>query len=240
MIKFNLEKSLLRQNKRLATPEELLLIKEYDTHTELLENDALSRLGFNNTLKQGGRLKKNITESKSQTNNFSQDRVFHISQIEAICNKYYLRFLSAEYYKGIIDKDLPTKVTNFEAAYNVKCNSRNTKIVAPIESFRLQEKPKDPLLFYQINDEYYYLIHKWGNDLSVLRNLYNLLSNGLFCWLAIPVALCPLMLLNLEVAARITIGLSGIWSIVCGVALLVEGKPITFLKENDWDSHYRN
>jgi hypothetical protein len=47
----------------------------------------------------------------------------------------------------------------------------STYIAAPASSFQLEERPKDPLLFYKINEEYYALIHKWGNDLSIFRRL---------------------------------------------------------------------
>ena len=42
------------------------------------------------------------------------------------------------------------------------------KIMAPSKSFRLKNYD-DPLLFAPIGNGYYYLIHKWGNDLNKLR-----------------------------------------------------------------------
>jgi hypothetical protein len=44
------------------------------------------------------------------------------------------------------------------------------KIVAPSKLFKLKNAD-DPLLFVPIGNEYYYLIHKWGNDLHPLRQL---------------------------------------------------------------------
>lgn len=236
----NLEKSLIRENRKLATPKELLLVKEYETNTEFLENDALSRVGFNETIKTGKRIKEAINNRKEQTKNFKQERVFHISQIKAICEKYYLRFLDARYYKGVIDKELPTKITNFEAAYGVKCTSSNTKICAPLESFELQEQPKDPLMFYQINDEYYYLIHKWGNDLSVTRMFYNLLTNGWFCWLLVPFVFTPLFLINFKVAIFVCSIAFIVSTIIQGVFQMTEDRPMRFIRPNNWDSHYRS
>lgn len=48
-------------------------------------------------------------------------------------------------------------------------------IAAPASSFELQQKPKDPLCFAPIGvDGYYYLVHQWGNDLSIFRRLRGL------------------------------------------------------------------
>jgi hypothetical protein len=237
-MKINLEKSLIRENRKLATPKELLLVKEYETNTDLVDNDALSRVGFNEAIKTGKRIKEAINDKKSQTENFKQERVFHISQIKAICEKYYLKFLSAEYYKGIIDKELPTKITNFEAAYGVKCSSTNTKICAPLESFQLQDQPKDPLMFYQINDEYYYLIHKWGNDLSIVRMLYALFTNGWFCWLFPPVILTPIMLFHFEAGITIASAVFVLLSIFQFAWFLTDGTSLKFLSRVEFDSPY--
>ena len=44
------------------------------------------------------------------------------------------------------------------------------KIIAPSKAFNLNSYD-DPLLFVPIGNEYYYLIHKWGNDLSTFRKV---------------------------------------------------------------------
>lgn len=222
----NLEKELIRQNRRVVVPSELLEILEYERNAGMLENDALQRVGMTATLEKGRNVKARIDKFKSETERFKQERVFHISQIESICKKYHLRFLPSYSYKGTIDPNLATKIVNFEAAYGVECVGKqperpesvftlrmpwftvgdleatitsssttpeveepqaqpkaesrkpNCLIVAPKESFRLQERPKDPLFFYQINDEYFYLIHKWGNDLSVFRRIIGLFKKN--------------------------------------------------------------
>lgn len=172
----NLEKELIRQNRKLATPEELLQVREYEQKSEFVSNDALSRVGLNGVIKNGMSIKNRIDGMRGQTSAFKQERVFHISQIEAVCKKYYLRFLPSEMFHGSVDPNLATKIVNFEAAYLTKCHTGNTYIAAPAASFKLEERPKDPLFFYQINKEYFYLIHKWGNDLSVFRQVLTWLS----------------------------------------------------------------
>lgn len=42
-------------------------------------------------------------------------------------------------------------------------------IAAPAESFDLQPRPIDPLLFCNLGDDQYYLVHKWGSDISWSR-----------------------------------------------------------------------
>ena len=107
MTTINLEKSLIRENKKLAIPKELLLINEYDKFTALAENDVLERIGLNQTLKEGKNIRNRINRNLEQTKMFNQERVFHISQIASICKKYRLRFLSTGIYKGVIDSELP-------------------------------------------------------------------------------------------------------------------------------------
>lgn len=214
----NLEKALIKANKKLITPEHLLFVKEYEQHAGLVENDSLERVGMNAALKKGHAIKSLKDQLKQETLRFKQERVFHISQIEKTCKDYYLRFLPSVRYAGAIDTQLPYKINNFEAAYRVKCQcdemperrflafmpmikvnpdrtitwekqeterTQNTFIMAPASSFELQEEPKDPLFFYKINDEYYYLIHKWGNDLSISRRVLGFLSNSFNFWLTL-------------------------------------------------------
>lgn len=194
----NLEKALIKANKKILDPLELLLIKEYETNGAMINDDSLKRVGLIKQIKLGKDTIDWHQNHENETKRFKQERVFHISQIEETCNKYRLRFLPSVMYEGTIDKELPYKITNFEAAYGVKCEcvepknhrfltdeeTQNTFIMAPASSFKLQEKPKDPLFFYKINEEYYYLIHKWGNDLNVFRRIFPILSSPWFYYLS--------------------------------------------------------
>ncbi len=238
MTTINLEKSLIRENRKLAIPKELLLINEYDKFTSLVENDALSRVGLNRTLKEGKNIKNRINQKREQTEVFTQERVFHISQIKGICEKYRLRFLPTRKYRGIIDNDLPNRISTFEVAYNLKCTEYNTRIVAPMESFELEKRPKDPLMFYEINDEYFYLIHKWGNDLSLSRAILPLFESGLFCWLFIPLVFTALFLISFKVGVIATIIAFILSSIIQVATWITENEPMRFLKPNIWNSEY--
>lgn len=236
MITINLEKKLLKQNKKLVTPKELLLINEYEKMGDLTESDILSRVGLNSNLREGKLIKETIDEKLKQTKKFNKERVFHISQIESICKKYHLRFLQAGYFKGSIDKELPYKLTNFEITYHLKCDSLNTYIVAPKLSFKLQQVPKDPLMFYEINDEYFYLIHKWGNDLNIFRRLLRPLSNG---WLTFftDITIIPLPLLLYFDTDGYFAGMFAV-AVLYVVGCVIKDDAIRFAKKNEWDSKF--
>lgn len=271
----NLEKALIKANKKLLTPEELLIVKEYEQHAGLVDNDALLRVGLNLNLKGGQLLTQKQQKLKEETKRFKQERVFHISQIEKTCKDYYLRFLPSVLYSGTIDKELAFKIANFEAAYEVKCQCdyvnpsarfgvwipivvdekgnisypnagdskiQNTFIMAPASSFKLQERPKDPLFFYKINEEYYYLIHKWGNDLNIFRRLLGFWSNS-FNWFASLamwniIAIVVLLLGgDISVTGKVLIAINALFLITNIVTYFVLTDDYTPFK-NKWDSHY--
>lgn len=98
------------------------------------------------------------------------DRIFSLSEIKKIAINYDLRFLPTKYYKGDIPSDLSLKIS--EAKENLGDNCTGIyKILAPENSFELQAIPKDPLLFVSLKNGQFYLVHKWGNDLSAFRRM---------------------------------------------------------------------
>lgn len=108
-----------------------------------------------------------------QNNQFDFDRletnrIFHRDTIKKICIDYRLRFLDLAFFKG----DIPVEATEIVQALEQEHNTelRHLKIVAPSKLFKLKNSD-DPLLFVPMGNQYYYLIHKWGNDLHPLRRL---------------------------------------------------------------------
>ena len=106
-------------------------------------------------------------------NNFDPDlfecnRIFHLDQIYKICIDYRLRFLDSRYFKGEIPYEALIEIKDLEKKH--KTSLKGFKIVAPSSLFKL-ENADDPLLFAPIGNDYYYLIHKWGDDLHPLRKL---------------------------------------------------------------------
>lgn len=227
MIPINLEKVLVRQNKRLATPEVLLAIKEYDRLGDMDGGDVLDRVGLGRVLTSGKGAKTRIIRDQDGIKKYKQERVFHISQIREVCNKYYLRFLPTRYYNGVVDVNTPEKISTFEVAYGERCDMDNMYIMAPAKSFKLERRPKDPLLFYRINySDYYYLVHKWGNDLNLFRRFLPFLSTMVGTWF-IPLfafaAICTLIYLGCPPCAWTIFGVvGGVWTLLYWVVNLVD------------------
>ncbi|MBL7473594.1 hypothetical protein [Robertkochia sediminum] len=95
-------------------------------------------------------------------------RIYHLDEIKTICIDYRLRFLATRYFKGKIPPEALIEIKALEKEHHTAL--KGFKILAPSKLFKL-ENPDDPLLFAPIGNGYYYLIHKWGNDLHPLRRL---------------------------------------------------------------------
>ena len=110
----------------------------------------------------------------------SKNRIYHIDHIKKVSIDYRLRFLDIKYFKNKLPIEALKQIKKLEKVH--KTNLSEFKIMAPSVLFRL-EKKDDPLLFVPLGNEYYYLIHKWGNDLHPFRkalmwpfkNIWNLL-----------------------------------------------------------------
>jgi hypothetical protein len=92
------------------------------------------------------------------------EKIFSMRQIERICITYRLRFLDSKYFKQEFPYEAISRINEFEKKYNTKV--KRFKIIAPDKAFNLEDCNKDPLLFAQLDNDRFYLIHKWGNDLS--------------------------------------------------------------------------
>lgn len=256
MMTINLEKELIRQNSKILTNQQELALKEYDKFEKVQNMDVLKRVGLNSVYESAVQSKHILSDIEKTLSGKDKTRVFHISQIEAICNKYYLRFLPSHYFCGSVDPDLSTKITTFEIAHGIKCNQYNSFIMAPKESFKLERKPKDPLFFVSLGNGMYYLVHKWGNDLNIIQRL-----KAVFSTIQSAVVI-HLILLS---ASIYFIGLFGILFYVVGCSILAlfsmlivvissslndtnkwidmdDILPVMpgfkFLKSNDFDSSY--
>ncbi|MCC4213851.1 hypothetical protein [Leeuwenhoekiella parthenopeia] len=94
------------------------------------------------------------------------DRIFHEKSIKKICVDYRLRFLDSRYFKGTFPQEALSEISRLENEHEISL--KGFKIMAPSKMFVLS-KTDDPLLFAPMGNGYYYLIHKWGNDLHPLR-----------------------------------------------------------------------
>ena len=113
------------------------------------------------------------TPNKSYVNNLTFDaldfdKIFHIDSIKKLCINYRLRFLDTHLFKGEYPKELYSIIPNLENDHKIQL--KDFKIMAPSKLFRLKTK-EDPLLFVPIGNGYYYLVHKWGDDLKSYRKI---------------------------------------------------------------------
>tara|TARA_R110002051_G_scaffold315612_1_gene394131 strand:- start:1243 stop:1959 length:717 start_codon:yes stop_codon:yes gene_type:complete len=153
----NIEEKLKKEKSKNPISESVL--KEFYL---ILENNANNEVRVIQNIK-----KKGITH----VNQFNLDyletgSIFHITQIKEICINYRLRFLDSNYFKGEIPESAISKIKKLEQLHQIEI--KNFKIIAPSKLFKLKDKD-DPLLFAPIGNDYFYLIHKWGNDLHPLR-----------------------------------------------------------------------
>ncbi len=113
------------------------------------------------------------TDSKSKNNfNFDKlckDKIFHLDSIKKTCIDFRLRFLDHKYFKNSLPKEAFSEITKLESTHNTILS--DFKIMAPSKLFRLKNTD-DPLLFVPLGNNFFYLVHKWGNDLHPLRKLF--------------------------------------------------------------------
>lgn len=157
----NLLEKLRFEKEKLKKSEELILDEV---------RAILAKVDDNNS-----RIAKNLVNSHSgsSVNTFifdllDSDKIFHIDQIKNLCIDYRLRFLDTKYFKGKIPAEAYSKIRSLEKEHNTEL--KGFKIIAPSKLFKLEDKD-DPLLFAPMGNGYYYLIHKWGNDLNPFRKI---------------------------------------------------------------------
>ena len=142
-----------------------ITLPKTDLHFELIKSKRISKI----------KIDLDYNPDKTDSN-----RLFHVDQIRKICIDYRLRFLDFNFFKGGVPDEAYTKLKEFEL--NHPDLDLNIKMMAPTKLFQL-ENYDDPLMFVSLGNNYYYLIHKWGNDMSYFRkmfmwpfkNIYNIL-----------------------------------------------------------------
>ena len=155
--KTNLHEKLLRERRRSNKSVDILAQVQRILDAEQKKDD---RIAIN--LNAPG----NPGNNHFDFDQLDGDRIFHEDTIKNICINYRLRFLSTHYFKGSIPREAYSEIKDLEDNHNVEMTG--FKIVAPSKMFVLH-KTDDPLLFAPMGNDYYYLVHKWGNDLHPLR-----------------------------------------------------------------------
>lgn len=103
-----------------------------------------------------------------QLDKLKAENIFQLHQIKALCVSYRLRFLDAHRFKGAIPYEATRKVARLQGEHDTTL--QNFKILAAAKRFQLDDA-EDPMLFIPLGEGLYYLVHKWGKDLSRWRKL---------------------------------------------------------------------
>lgn len=155
----NIEKQLQKyRNKRLGKEtvmdEVLCIFSEND-----IQRDKISA-----TL-----TKKHKTVSNEFNFNYLKtENIYQLEDIKNICITYRLRFLDSHYFHGNFPEEAISKIRQLEKVH--KTTLQHFKIIAPAKRLKL-ENADDPMLFAPMGNDYFYFIHKWGNDLHPLRKI---------------------------------------------------------------------
>ena len=108
------------------------------------------------------------TQNSFDFDQLESHRIYHLDQIREVCIDYRLRFLDIKYFKNDLPESAYQAINKIETDHGTVL--ADFKVMAPSVLFRLERKD-DPLLFVPLGNNYYYLVHKWGNDLHPLRKL---------------------------------------------------------------------
>lgn len=146
-----LERILLGQEQLIA--EVGLILEEEQKHDDILRAMVLSSVGG----------------KENHIPRLDQDRIFLEDEIRSLCVKYRLRFLDGGRFKGELPVQAIYELRRLEARANGPV--RGFKIMAPAARFQLCDTDADPLLFVPVGPNHYYLVHRWGNDMSPLRSV---------------------------------------------------------------------
>lgn len=159
MKKVNLFEELLRErNKQISSIELKSLIKDIWEKEDLKKNRIANSLNDKNN--------KNFNKMKFE--NMETKNIFHKDTIKSICVQYRLRFLDSNLFKGDYPDNITKVISDIEKKHETTLN--NFMIMAPSKLFKIKS-PDDPILFVPIGNDYYYLIHKWGEEFNYLRKL---------------------------------------------------------------------
>lgn len=246
MLTINLEKELVKNKlAELNQQEELILAEANKILEKNTEDDikTLERLGLDKLIKDSKQITYKVNK---QYGELEKERIFSKDDIKQLCKTYCLKFLPVQYYKGRLDPYLPTKIKEAENKYRT-LSKYDLHIVAPSQSFTLTEKDRDPLLFAKVDDDRYYLIHKWGNDLSIFNMLKGFVFRNyytVFLTVLLSFSL-PIFIIAHNVCDAHTTFTNFMTLILCIIGivplvLLLTGDDIKFLEKrvhNNWNKN---
>ncbi|WP_394907074.1 hypothetical protein [uncultured Mesonia sp.] len=228
----------LRKNREKNPP--------FNQHLEAIKKHLELEISKDEQIRK--RLLTNHSQEKINRLNFDEldlDRIFHQEHIKSICTTYRLRFLPSFYFKKRLPQEVLIRIKALEQQHQIELNG--FKIMAPASWFKLRNAD-DPLLFVPLGNGYYYLVHKWGNDLNAFRKLlmWPLKSLENFLLLLAAVSLLMGNLISLVIFdTGIDFFKTGILSLfifkwIVGLALFYGFKMGKNFNTAVWDSTYFN
>lgn len=183
--KINIQEKLERAKQKNNDPDILL----HELYGFLREVDiAEERIADNMKLPTGN------VDNPFNFELLESSRIYHLSHIKQIAIDYRLRFLDVRYFKGKIPQETTFKIRKLEERHQIEI--QGFKILAPSKLFKLEDRD-DPILFAPIANDYFYLIHKWGNDLHPLRKILMWPFKGVINLFAVIVSLSYLITLSI-------------------------------------------
>lgn len=145
------------------------LIRHRSQETILKQVNELLSSEINKERDIINRLKRNNPDQNLTISVEDKENVFSLEDIKFICVRYRLRFLESSHFKAQYPHPALMQIKAFEKKYDATIES--FRIIAPAEAFELENINKDPLLFAQLNEHQYYLLHQWGHDLKWYRRI---------------------------------------------------------------------
>ena len=159
MKKVNLFEELLKERSKQISTNEL---------TSLLKNILIKEDSKKERITQSLKDVNNGSFNQLKFDEMETKNIFHKDTIKNICVRYRLRFLDSNLFKGDYPKNMTKIISDIEKKHDTKLI--NFMIMAPSKLFKIKS-PDDPILFVPIGNDYYYLIHKWGEEFNYLRKL---------------------------------------------------------------------
>lgn len=234
--KTNLENKL--SNLRLKRVDENVLMAQVQ---DILDQHSKART----------EIKQRLTEKNAPAKNefvfdrVTSEKIFHLEDIKRLCVTYRLRFLDARFFKGQYPEEAISEIRRLEKEHHTTLT--NFKIVAPAKRLKL-ENADDPLLFAPMGNDFYYLVHKWGNDLHPFRKLlmwpYKSFENLVFTIFVISLVLASMTPLHLfsktESTQEYVMLLLFIFKGLAGIALFYGFAKGKNFNNAIWNSKYYN
>jgi len=152
----NLLAELEKERERLA---QLILLAEVN---KILETDLREETVIIQNI-------KGTNSGNSINPEFDNEKIFSLEEIKNTCISYKMRFLDSSLYKGEIPYEAVSKIKEMQRKSETAI--KKFKIMAPARLFKLADADADPMLFAELANGKYYLIHKWGTDMKWHRRI---------------------------------------------------------------------